>query len=322
MIAAQSPLISFSIYVGLFLGILLAYDGIRQLLSRTESTGAARNRRMRMIKKGASTDQVLNLLLDDASARKSRRRGLMGQLKQLLRQAGAPFGLFGYGLIVVALFVVTFVVTGAFLAPGISLLSSLAVPLLGPLAVLIAIRKARLDKLLTQLPDALELMARGLMVGHPLNVTVTNVATDMPDPIGSEFGVIQDQVSYGDDIATAFAGFADRIDLEDVRYLAVSVGIQHGTGGNLARVLKVLSKVIRDRATMRRRIRTISSEGRLSAMILTLLPFGIFGMIMLTTPSFYRDVQDDPLFMPFAIAILSLVALQGIILNRLVNFKF
>ena len=73
---------------------------------------------------------------------------------------------------------------------------------------------------------------------------------------------------------------------------------------------------------MRRRIVAISSEGRLSAMILTIIPFGIFGMIMLTTPSFYQDVQGDPLFMPFAGAILTLVALEGIILNRLVNFKF
>jgi tight adherence protein B len=173
-----------------------------------------------------------------------------------------------------------------------------------------------------QLPDALDLMSRGLTVGHPLNVTVNSVAQDMPDPIGSEFGIIQDQVSYGEDIVTAFSDFADRVEIEDASYLAVSVGIQHGTGGNLARVLQVLSKVIRDRATMRQRIHAISAEGRLSAMILTLLPFVIFGSIQMSTPSYYGDVSTDPLFKPFAIAIIGLILAQGIILNRLVNFKF
>ncbi len=322
MIASQSPLVMFSIYVGLFLGILLIYDGIRQLLSRTESTGVARNRRMRMIKKGATTEQVLNLLLDEESARKPGRRSLIARLKHALRQAGAPFGLFGFGVIVVGIFIVTFMGMGVILAPEISLLVSLGVSTGIPLIVLMTIRSKRLAKLVLQLPDALELMARGLTVGHPLNVTVNNVATDMADPIGTEFGIVQDQVSHGDDIATALSDFSERVDLEDARYLAVSVAIQHGTGGNLGRVLKVLSKVIRDRATMRRRIRAISSEGRLSAIILTLLPFGILGSIMATTPTFYSDVKDDPLFMPFAIAIISLIALQAIILNRMVNFKF
>ena len=97
---------------------------------------------------------------------------------------------------------------------------------------------------------------------------------------------------------------------------------QHGTGGNLARVLQVLSKVIRDRAMMRKKIRAISAEGRLSALILSGLPFGIFAMISLTTPSYYGEVWDDPLFMPAMVTILILVALQAVILYRMVSFKF
>ena len=144
----------------------------------------------------------------------------------------------------------------------------------------------------------------------------------MADPIGSEFGIIQDQISYGDDIVTAFKDFAIRVDQEDARYLAVSIGIQHGTGGNLGRVLKILSKVIRDRATMRQRIHAISAEGRLSAVILTALPFLIFGSVHASTPSYYSDVSTDPLFMPMAATIVGLVVAQAFILNRLVNFKF
>ena len=80
MISSQSPVIMFSLYVALFVGILLAFDGFRQVLSRTESTSVARNRRMRMIKRGASTDQVLNLLLADPKRKPNQRRGLLGRL--------------------------------------------------------------------------------------------------------------------------------------------------------------------------------------------------------------------------------------------------
>ena len=322
MINSQSPVVMFSIYVALFLGVLLAFDGIRQALSRTESDSSALNRRMRMIKRGASTDEVLNLLLAGPNHKPSQSRGLLGRLKFALRQAGLPFGVFGYSLITVAIFVTTFLASSRAVSLELALAASAIVSFGLPLMGLIGMRRKRSTKLMNQLPDALDLMSRGLTVGHPLNVTVNSVATDMPDPIGTEFGIIQDQVSYGDDIVTAFNGFADRVDLEDARYLAVSVAIQHGTGGNLARVLQVLSKVIRDRATMRKRIHAISAEGRLSALILTILPIAIFGVITLTTPSFYGDVQDDPLFIRFAIAVVSLIVMQAVILNRLVNFKF
>ena len=165
-------------------------------------------------------------------------------------------------------------------------------------------------------------MARGLKVGHPVAVTVGNVATDLPDPIGSEFGIIQDQINYGDDVATAFQDFAKRVGTEDANYLAVSIGIQHGTGGNLARVLSILSQVIRDRQTMQKKIKAISAEGRLSSLILTVLPVFIYFSIEMSTPSFYGDVRNDPLFPYFASAIVGLTIAQGLILKRLVKFKF
>lgn len=322
MISSQSPAVMFGIYAALFLGVLLAFDGMRQVFSRTESDTAARNRRMRMIKRGTSTYEVLNVLLADPNHKPNQSRGLLGRLKFALSQAGLPFGVFGYSLITAAIFVTVFVATSRAVALEFSLAASVVASFGLPWIGLAALRRKRSTKLMNQLPDALDLMSRGLTVGHPLNVTVNSVATDMPDPIGTEFGISQDQVSFGDDIVTAFNGFADRVDLEDARYLSVSVAIQHGTGGNLARVLQILSKVIRDRATMRQRIRAISAEGRLSALILTILPIAIFGVITLTTPSFYGDVQDDPLFRPFAIAVVSLIVMQGVILNRLVNFKF
>lgn len=172
-----------------------------------------------------------------------------------------------------------------------------------------------------QLPDALDLMARGLIVGHPLNTTIASVATDMQDPIGTEFGVMVDQISYGDDLVDSFVDFADRTDLEDVQYLAISVAIQAGTGGNLAQVLSTLAKVIRDRITMRKRIQAISSEGRLTSNFLSLLPVAILTFTMVTTPDYYGGVSGDPLFRPIAITVVVLMVVNYFAMRRLVNFK-
>lgn len=316
----QTPEIGFLVYVAVFLGFLLAFEGLRHLMSREEDSDRAMNRRMKVIKRGISTEDLrLQLIGANASAKD---KSLKGRLGRLLRQSGLQIGIGRFlagaaGLAIAAAFLLrTVMPLQAALAFG------LVLGLVVPVVILMAVRAQRLEKLTRQLPDALDLMARGLEVGHPLSVTVGNVASDMSDPIGSEFGLIQDQVNYGEDIAAAFADFADRVDIEDVRYTSVSVGIQHGTGGNLAHVLRVLSKVIRDRAMMRKKIRAISAEGRLSATILSALPFLIIGVIHATSPTFYGDVKDDPLLLYFGAAVLTLIILQAIVLMRMVNFKF
>lgn len=322
MIDFDSPTIMALLYVAIFVGILLAFDGLRQLTTKTEQFSESRNRRMRLIKNGATTEDVMKLLMQGKRHDASKRGSLMENLRQLINQSGWRFGMTGYILLMVTLGMATYVLGQRFIDPGNALIGAAAFALIVPVFILKKMRTNKIEKLTSQLPDALDLMARGLKIGHPLNVTVNSVATDMPDPIGSEFGLISDQVSYGDNIVDAFIDFAERVECEDAQYLAASVGIQHGTGGNLSHVLHVLSKVIRDRATMRKRITAISAEGRLSAFILSILPLMIFGMVNFTTPSYYGDVSGDPLFMKFAIAIVTLVILQALILFKMVTFKF
>ena len=143
----------------------------------------------------------------------------------------------------------------------------------------------------------------------------------MADPIATEFGIVFDQVNYGEDLPDAFQEFAERVDLEDVNYLSASIGIQHGTGGDLANVIEVLSRVIRDRIAMRRKIRAISSEGRMSSWFLSALPFIIFGMTSVMSPDYYAGVADDPLFQPMAISIVFLTVMNVLVLKKLVEFR-
>ncbi|TMM54627.1 type II secretion system F family protein [Sulfitobacter sabulilitoris] len=190
-----------------------------------------------------------------------------------------------------------------------------------PLMIIDARRKKRVETFANQLPDALDLMQRGLRVGHPVSVTIGSVGKTMPDPIGQEFRMLSDQITAGDYLTDAFNDLANRMKQEDMDYLSVSISIQHGTGGNLADMLGVLSKVIRDRIMMRRRVKAISSEGRISALLLSALPVGIYVTTSFTAPDYYGGVSDDPLFRPIAVIIVLLVVGNALALRKLVNFK-
>lgn len=182
--------------------------------------------------------------------------------------------------------------------------------------------RKRVDALTRQLPDALDLMMRGLRIGHPVSATIANVGRTMADPIGSEFRILAEQVSHGDFLTDAFADMAERVGQEDIDYLAVSISIQHGTGGNLAEMLGTLAKVVRDRIMVRRRVRAISSEGRISAYLLSGLPVVIYVTTTFTAPGYYSAVSDDPLFRPLMTAIVLLVVANFLALRKLVNFQF
>jgi tight adherence protein B len=310
----------FFLFIFLALGVFLAFTGITQLLSRRESQSDARNRRMKMLAKGASQEEIMAVLKPDA-ATGSARIPLIGALPRVLRQSGLGIGVRQFiilcSLLVlsVALLAYQFVTTPQAVALGV--LAGYVIP---PMVVL-HIRKKRILAMIHQLPDALDLLARGLRVGHPLNTSIGAIAREMEDPIASEFGLIFDQVSYGDDLPDAFEEFAERVDLEDVNYLSSSIGIQHGTGGDLAHVIEILAGVVRSRIALRRKIKAISAEGRLTAWFLSSLPFAIFGMMTVSSPEYYGGVSDDPLFLPMAFAVLAFTVLNALILRKLVNFK-
>lgn len=310
------------IYIMIFFGSLLAFEGVRQLVSSQANEIRHKNRRMRMIAKNMDQSKISEILLRNHATGNNRAKGPIAKFTRALAHADIRIGLGIIMAFLITLTVAIFMLASRFMPLPIAALTALLLGFGLPYAIVGRMAEARMKKLSAQLPDALDLMARGLRVGHPINVTLRRVAQDMPDPIGSEFGIIEDRIRHSVDLVTAFGEFADRVDREDVHYLSVCVGIQHGTGGNLGRVLQVLSRVIRDKATMQKKIHAISSEGRLSGMILTMMPFLIAGTIYSSTPSFFLDVKDHPVFLPVAITILLMIVLQGLILSRLTNFDF
>jgi tight adherence protein B len=191
-----------------------------------------------------------------------------------------------------------------------------------PFLVLHALRKRRQSAFGNRFPDAIDIIVRSLRAGHPVPVAIGMVGRELPDPVGTEFGMVADEVAYGADIETALRNMMQRVGQEDLPLFVTSVSIQTTTGGNLSQILDNLSKVIRERFKMRRKIRGLSAEGRASAMILNLTPFAVFMLVNFVSPEFYGSVWDRP-SAPYVFGgALFWMGIGNMIMRRMVNFKF
>ena len=176
-------------------------------------------------------------------------------------------------------------------------------------------------KMQEQFPVALDVFVRGLRAGHPIAAALDLLTVEMPDPIGSQFGLVVDEVTYGADLRDALQAMAERWDMEEMRMFVVSLSIQTETGGNLAEILENLSRVIRERASMMMKVRALSSEGRMTAIMLTILPVLAFTMLFMFNPRFYLDVSDDPAFVPGFAGLIALYIAGFITIRRMVDLK-
>jgi tight adherence protein B len=311
------------LYAALFIGVLLAFDGILEFLSRGRGGEEAINRRLRMLASGADPEEVLNLLRRRRPSDGLERIPGLREWQTLVIQSGiatAPGRLLTLLLLGTAGLSLILMLLGfaGLTALTLALLLGIALPVM----ILVQIRSRRANRIARQLPDGIDLMVRSLRAGHPLNAAFQVIAREMPDPLGSEMGIVADAITYGDDLTDAVTAFADRVGIEDARYLAVAINIQAGTGGNLAHVLEALAGVIRERFAMLRKIKALSAEGRLTAMIVSVVPLVIYFSLNLISPTYYGDVADDPLYTPFLATGAVLTVMNAIVLRRLVRFHF
>jgi len=313
------------VYGVVFLGTLLLVEGIYYVFIDVRGGDRERlNRRLRMLASGATRETVLSKLLRTKKRKPGAESGYnpIVWFDALLLQAGTTLPV--YRLVLIMLLIALVVFVGGFyvgLPPAVSIIAALLLGPMLPILFLIRRRRKRLKKFAEQLPDAIDLIVRSLRAGHPISVSMSTVAEEMDDPIGSEFGIAVDEMTYGLDVQDALSGIARRIDLQDLKYLLVAVNVQHGVGGNLAEVLSNLSVVIRDRFRMFKKIRALSAEGRLSAWVLSGLPFFVVSVIWMMNPDYYRQASSDPLF-PLLITVGVVLLILGIfILWRLVNFR-
>jgi tight adherence protein B len=321
------------IYVLAFVAVfLLIQAGIGLVLSSDQNKRV--NRRLTLMASGLDRDAVFATLVRDPASL-NRQSGAMGDLHEALNlrlnQAGlatTPVQFASYvamaGTGVWLLCMAIMILKGV--SPLTSILTSLVVAAvmatLGAWVWLNGRRKKRLRKLEEQLPLALDIVTRAIRAGHPVISAVQLASEELGDPIGSEFGLIVDETTYGLEFKEALVSFARRTASADVHFFAVSVGIQSETGGNLAEILEGLSRVIRGRQTLAKRVKALSSEGKASAWILSVLPLFLIGMMMLMAPTFYTSKFGDPLFWPVVIAVLVVYAIGQVIIKRITDIKY
>lgn len=155
-------------------------------------------------------------------------------------------------------------------------------------------RTQRLRRLENQLPDAIDLMGRAMRAGHAFPNALKMVGEEMADPIGSEFRTLFDEINYGVKLEDALLNLLERVPSTDLQYFVVALLIQRETGGNLAELLDNISAIVRARIKLMGEIRTLSAEGKLSAWVLALLPFGTAILINIVNPKFMTVLWTDP----------------------------
>jgi tight adherence protein B len=303
--------------------VVLFVEAIYLLCFSTASYRSHVNRRLQLMKNQPSQENILVQLRRERGLTSSGLYGLpVLSLNRLILQSGLHIGFWRLALMTAIGGVAAFAAAAWFRD---SLIEAAAIALTAivvlPYAALSLLRRRRHAKFGQQFPDAIDIIVRSLRAGHPVPVAVSMVAREMPDPIGTEFGIIADEVTYGADMEAAMRNLSFRVGQEDLPLFVTAVAIQGSTGGNLSEILANLSAVIRMRYKMRRKIKALAAEGKFSAIFLSGLPIAVFLLLNITSPDFYASVWDQSLTKIGLACTGGWMLLGNLFMYRLVNFK-
>lgn len=324
-------LFKFFALLGLFAATVLALQIMLNSYMTARSARHKVNRRLKLLESGVTREEVVDLLRADRKVSYTGGKGPRASFYKACGRAAIgispPALLLRLVLVALAITALLFLVAmmsgyqiaaGTFLLlPAIGFAAGLGLP------VMYVVRRAQKRSRLMeqQFPEAIDIFTRALRAGHPIGSAIHLLTTEMPDPVGSEFGIVADEVSFGLDLNRSLANFARRWDLEDINMFAVCISVQSETGGNLAEILGNLASVIRDRASLYLKVRALSSEGRMSAWMLSIMPVLTFVVLFLSNPGFYLDVAGDPLFINIFVALLFLYVIGVLWIRKMVDLK-
>lgn len=285
----------------LFVTVFMALEGLYVWWNSRRGPEAVRlAKRLRMISAGGHADVGTTVLKQrlmsntPAIERLLLRIPRIGSLDKFLVQTGTNWsvsnllvnsaGLFATGLFGMLLFRQPLT---------LSLLAGLAAGLL-PTLYLLRARSLRLKRFESLLPEALDLIGRALRAGHSLPSALQVAGAELPPPIGEEFQQAFDEINFGISTGEALNNLAARVPSTDLAFFVIAVLIQRETGGNLAEILGNISSIIRERLKLMGKVRALSAEGRFSGIVLTLLPFGVAGLLYMIDPDFMSTLWRDP----------------------------
>ena len=313
------------IYAVIFAAVLFLIEGIYlAVFGKSVRLESRVNRRLQLLEKGESRESVMETLRKEREQHtKTLRIPVIGVLSKKAAVANIAFPPNAILGIVVLLMVIAFVALTFATSAGLSMRIIVSI-VMGYGAVYVWLgskAKKRMALFEEQLPDAVELMVRSLRVGHPFASSVNIVAQEMPDPLGTEFGILVDEANFGADISVSLRKMTERVDVQDLRFLAVAVSIQSQSGGNLAEILDGLGKVIRSRFKLFRRVDAITAEAKWSGWFLSFFPIIALVAINVLQPGYYDGVENTPVFIPLAIVVFVFLVVNIIFMQMMVNFK-
>ena len=309
------------IYLMIFVAVVVIVNGIYLIVfGKSISLNSKVSRRLTLLEKNANREQVLEQLRKEMNQHLNAKNiplySMLAKKAQRANIAFSPQALIG---IMALLSVFAFLMLSVFTAADVGLRAILGV-VMGVGGVFVWVNrtaKQRMNLLEEQLPDSIELMVRSLRVGHPFSTAIGIVAKEIPDPLGSEFGVIADEAAYGRDVSESLKAFAERMDSQDLRFLAVAVSIQQQSGGNLAEILEGLSKVVRARFKLFRRVRAITAEAKWSGMFLSGFPIAA----LVVQPDYYDEVKTTSAYVPAALFVVVFLIINIIYMKMMTNIK-
>ena len=245
------------------------------------------------------------------------------KLDHLLQQANAKYPVGVFILLSLLLLQVGFLIGNVilpkkiFVIPYISALFFAALPFF----YLSFKKRSRLKQFEKQLPEALELIARSLRAGHAFSSGMKVAVDNFGDPLGPEFAQALDEINFGNPVADALRHLAYRIDCAEVKFFVVAVIMQRETGGNLAEIIDNIAHIIRERFKFNDRLKVLAAEGKISAVILTALPFIIFFAVRILNPEYINSLLDDPIGIRIVFAALILITIGIYIMKRMITIK-
>lgn len=328
-------LIRLGLLLALFATVFVIVQTVMNAIWNRRSRLNLINLRLKLISQGLSRDQIMSALrknvAGDFSKYPAPLSSWLTSLERMLRSSGLGLpaiqifffmlSAFGVLAIVIMLGAMSSGFTLTFGSVILILVLSGSAAIFLPVLILNALGQRRRKRLEEQFPVSLDVFIRALRAGHPVASAIDLLTKEMPDPIGSEYGLVADEVAYGADLADSLASMADRWGLEDIRMFVVSLSVQSETGGNLAEILENLSTVIRARASLYRKVRALSSEGRMTGWMLTILPVAAFVGLFAINPAFYLEVAQDPMFLIGFAVLLVLYFIGFISIRMMVNIK-
>jgi len=313
------------IYIMIFVAVIAIVQGAYLVIfGKSISMNGKVNRRLELLEKGGGREQVLEQLRKEMTQHmKSRSIPLYSILATKAQKANIAFT---PPQLIMLMGVVTVVAyAGLMIGTGVGNEVRIVIAILmgvGGVFVWINNKASKRMKMIEeQLPEAIELMVRSLRVGHPFNSAIAIVASEVADPLGTEMGVISDEAAYGRDIGECLKAMAERLDMQDMRFLAVAVTIQQQSGGNLAEILDGLAKVIRARFRLFRRVNAITAEAKWSGKLLSGFPIIAMIGVNVIEPTYFDEVMEAPEFIPACLVVAGLLIANLFVMRALVDIK-